>query len=140
MPPYAQRRQPKLTEVQTILRKYDISKKGFLPARTPLDRLPDPLYRPWEDILPQLPDLLERGELHRSVEKLDILSTQGLRTEDQWRRAYVVLSFLAHAYIWGGEKASEVRAHNIDHNYSNSNRPRFSRQQSRCHISKFRTI
>ena len=129
MPSYAQRRQPKLTEVQTILRKYDISKKGFLPARTPLDRLPDPLYRPWEDILSQLPDLLERGELHRSVESLEILSTQGLRTEDQWRRAYVVLSFLAHAYIWGGDKASEVRTHKIGDPCSNSNRSRSSRHQ-----------
>ena len=139
MPPYA-RRQPRLTEVQTILRRYDITNKGFIPAKPPLDRLPDPLYRPWEDILSQLPGLLERGELHRSVESLEILSTQGLRTEDQWRRAYVVLSFLAHAYIWGGDKASEVRTHDIDHNYSNSNRARSSRQQSRCHISKFRTI
>ena len=102
---------------QNLLRKHDISHNGFLPPKLPLSRLPDPLYESWEEIVAHLPQLLERKELHRSVDRLEILPTHGLRTEDEWRRAYVVLSFLAHAYIWGGAKASEVSIRPLTTNY-----------------------
>ena len=103
--------------IQTLLRKHDISHNGFLPPKLPLSRLPDPLYEPWEEIVSNLPELLGEKELHRSVHRLEILSTKCLHTEDDWRRAYVVLSFLAHAYIWGGAEASEVSIHPAAANY-----------------------
>lgn len=56
----------------------------------------------------RLPELLKRNTIRQSIEGLDVLSTERLRTDEEWRRAYVILSFLAHGYIWGGDMASEV--------------------------------
>ena len=42
------------------------------------------------------------------VDELPILSTSKLNGEPEWRRAYVVLAYLTHAYVWGGEKPKEV--------------------------------
>ncbi|RYO94664.1 hypothetical protein DL766_007958 [Monosporascus sp. MC13-8B] len=100
--------QLELSKAQVLLKKYDVSENGFLPEGIPLDRLPHPLYAPWEDILSQLPTLLKRQTIRRSIDNLDVISIQKLDTEGEWRRAYVVLSFLAHGYIWGGDKPSEI--------------------------------
>ncbi|RYP46622.1 hypothetical protein DL768_007201 [Monosporascus sp. mg162] len=62
-----------LSKAQVLLKKYDVSGNGFLPEGVPLDRLPDPLYAPWEDILSQLPTLLKRKTIRRSIDNLDIL-------------------------------------------------------------------
>lgn len=56
----------------------------------------------------RLPELLKCKTIRQSIERLDISSTERLRTDEEWRRAYVILSFLAHAYVWGGDLASEV--------------------------------
>ncbi|RYP02464.1 hypothetical protein DL764_005791 [Monosporascus ibericus] len=97
-----------ISKAKVLLKKHDVSNNGFLPEGVPLDRLPDPLYAPWEDILSQLPTLLKRKTLRRSIDDLDVILTQKLDTQREWRRAYVVLSFLAHGYIWGGDKPSEI--------------------------------
>lgn len=91
-----------------LLREYAISCNGFLPGEPPLERLPDAYYAPWESLVASLPASLERGTLRSQVDSLPVLSTARLVTEPEWRRAYVVLGFLAHAYIWGGDRAAEV--------------------------------
>ncbi|KAI0883783.1 indoleamine 2,3-dioxygenase [Annulohypoxylon maeteangense] len=91
-----------------FLSGYSISKNGFLPAREPLRRLPSSYYAPWETLLDDLPLLIKERRIRKAVDRMQGLSTNKLHTEEEWRRAYVVLSFLSHAYIWGGEKASEV--------------------------------
>ncbi|KAI0848388.1 Indoleamine 2,3-dioxygenase-domain-containing protein [Daldinia vernicosa] len=91
-----------------LLHKYSVSRNGFLPEREPPSRLPHHYYAPWESILDDLPSLLNSKSIRKAVESIGVLSTSKLHTEEEWRRAYVVLSFLAHGYIWGGEKASEV--------------------------------
>ncbi|KAI1140626.1 indoleamine 2,3-dioxygenase [Hypoxylon sp. FL0543] len=91
-----------------LLEKYAITKNGFLPEREPLRRLPNAYYAPWESLLEDLPALIKERAIRQAVNQIQILSTSKLHTEEEWRRAYVVLSFLAHGYIWGGEKASEV--------------------------------
>ncbi|KDN68951.1 putative indoleamine 2,3-dioxygenase [Colletotrichum sublineola] len=90
------------------LRRYAITSNGFLPAETPLKALPDPYFAPWERVIQHLPELLKIGKLRREVQSLPVLSTNELRNEAEYRRAYVILVFLAHAYIWGGERAAEV--------------------------------
>lgn len=61
-----------------------------------------------------LPRLIRTGEIRRRVLDLPVLSVNGLRgdnkdsEEAEWQRAYVVLGFLTHAYIWGGERAEDV--------------------------------
>lgn len=102
---------PEATEqlnLDTLLLEYSITENGFLPGRQPLKRLPDPYYASWEAILDDLPSLIREKKIRRAVESLEVLSTTRLRTEEEWRRAYVVLSFLSHAYIWGGDQASQV--------------------------------
>ncbi|KAI1460041.1 indoleamine 2,3-dioxygenase [Annulohypoxylon moriforme] len=99
---------PGRTQLSEYLSNYSISKNGFLPEREPLRRLSNLYYTPWEALLDDLPLLIKERTIRKAVDRMQTLSTNKLHTEEEWRRAYVVLSFLAHAYIWGGEKASEV--------------------------------
>ncbi|OTB02841.1 hypothetical protein M426DRAFT_61448 [Hypoxylon sp. CI-4A] len=91
-----------------LLQDYAISRNGFLPQQEPSKRLTDPYYMPWESALDSLPLLIRERSVRTVVDEMSILTTCKLQTEEEWRRAYVVLSFLAHAYIWGGEEASEI--------------------------------
>ncbi|KAF2716654.1 indoleamine 2,3-dioxygenase [Polychaeton citri CBS 116435] len=87
---------------------YDVSPiHGFLPTDPPLEMLPDSYYAPWEFVVKNLQGLILSGRLHEHVEDLPILTTDRLFGEAQWRRAYSVLAFIAHAYIWGGKKPCE---------------------------------
>ena len=74
---------------------------GFLPDTVPLDRLTNSYYRPWEAIMDKLQALLLSGRLHEAVDNLPMLSTNQLYTLAQVRRAFVVLGFIGHAYVWG---------------------------------------
>jgi indoleamine 2,3-dioxygenase len=90
---------------------------GFLPINTtnnrklPLHRLSNPYFSPWEDVISGLPELIQTGEIRQKVLDLPVLSVENLDADDEaeWQRAYLVLAFLTHAYIWGGEKAEDVR-------------------------------
>lgn len=81
---------------------------GFLPDRLPLARLPDPYYGSWEAVLDILPALLKSRGLRDHVDALSVLSTSRLSDEREWRRAYLILSFFAHSYIWEAGGPSEV--------------------------------
>ncbi|KAE8342478.1 hypothetical protein BDV24DRAFT_42200 [Aspergillus arachidicola] len=80
---------------------------GFLPPEPPLDVLPDPFYARWEWIVSNLQSLLLSRRIRDVVDRMPILSTSYLQSEDEWRRAYVVLGFILHGYVWGGSKPSE---------------------------------
>jgi indoleamine 2,3-dioxygenase len=87
---------------------FDVSaENGFLPAQPPLDTLPNEYYKPWEDIVKNLQGLILSNRLRGVVNKLPILSTDYLRDAQEWRRAYSILGFITHAYIWGGNKPAE---------------------------------
>lgn len=87
---------------------YDVSPaNGFLSSAPPLEALSDPHYAPWEHIVKNLQGLILSKRLREVVDRLPILSTDRLFGEPQWRRAYSVLAFIAHAYIWGGDKPLE---------------------------------
>ncbi|KAK7943368.1 uncharacterized protein PG986_012481 [Apiospora aurea] len=87
--------------------KFAVTSNGFLPKEAPLKELP-PYYASWDAIIRRLPQLLRTGALRERARELEVLSTDGLKTEAQWRRAYVILGFLAQAYIWGGCQPAEV--------------------------------
>ncbi|KAF3352157.1 hypothetical protein VDGD_10523 [Verticillium dahliae] len=89
-------------------REFGITNNGFLPAEAPLPHLPSAYYAPWERVIHHLPELLSSRRFHDEVRKLPVLSTSQLSSEPEWRRAYVILSFFTHAWVWGGEKAEEV--------------------------------
>ncbi|EGW31174.1 tryptophan 2,3 dioxygenase [Spathaspora passalidarum NRRL Y-27907] len=78
---------------------------GFLPEKLPLERLPQQYYKPWEDIATNLPSLILTKRVRSVIDKkLPLLETSQLTSEEEYRRAYQVLGFLAHAYIWGTEE------------------------------------
>ncbi|KAI9848647.1 MAG: hypothetical protein M1838_000450 [Thelocarpon superellum] len=83
---------------------YDVSPHtGFLPARLPLDVLPDPYYAKWEAVVRSLQSLLLSQRLRGVIDNLPVLSTTRLHDEAEWRRAYALLGFMTHSYIWGGD-------------------------------------
>jgi indoleamine 2,3-dioxygenase len=92
------------------LASFDISPShGFLPEALPLQKLNDPYFELWEAIVSHLPVLLKNQSLRNQVNKLPILSTSRLTSEREWHRAYLILSFLAHGYIWEAGGPSQVR-------------------------------
>lgn len=80
---------------------------GFLPEVLPLSRLPDPYYNKWEAVAANLQALILSKRLRPVVDRLPVLSTIGLEHDAEWRRAYSILCFMAHGYIWGGDSPSE---------------------------------
>ncbi|TKX23488.1 indoleamine 2,3-dioxygenase-2 [Elsinoe australis] len=90
------------------LEDYDVSEvHGFLPTDPPLSALSDPYYRPWENLVQNLQPLILSKRLRGLVDDLPVLTTDHLKNDQEWRRAYVILAFLSHAYIWGGDTPSE---------------------------------
>ncbi|KAL2870422.1 indoleamine 2,3-dioxygenase [Aspergillus lucknowensis] len=97
-----------LNSPDLLLDKYDVSlRNGFLPD-IPLLSLQDPYYAPWEVIAQDLTAHIHARTLRQAVECLPVLDTSRLQTEQEWRRAYVVLAYLTHAYVWGGEQPMDV--------------------------------
>ncbi len=93
---------------EDIYKEFGLTVNGFLPSQEPLQCLPNTYYDPWEVLIKDLPGLLRDGSFRGEIDNLAILSVEHLQTEDEYRRAYVILGFFTHAYIWGGETASEV--------------------------------
>ena len=92
-----------------FLEDYGLSPyNGFLPDDLPIERLSDRYYQQWEEVVANLQALLLSKRLKRRVNNLPIVTASRLRTDAEWRRAYMLLSFMTHAYIWGGDKPEEV--------------------------------
>lgn len=82
------------------LGKYNISvKRGFLPNTDPLLSLPE-AFRPWEEVGASLATLITSKKLRHTVEALPNFPTDELIYEREWWRAYSLLTFIAHAYVW----------------------------------------
>ena len=91
------------------LSDYEVSpKNGFLPDEIPLDILPDRYYEPWETVVRNFQSLILAKRLRRIVDALPVLETDLLLTEAEWRRAYSILGFIAHGYIWGGDRPTDA--------------------------------
>ncbi|KAJ5153511.1 Indoleamine 2-3-dioxygenase [Penicillium canariense] len=81
--------------------------QGFLPPEPPLETLPDLFYAKWEEIAANLQPLLLSRRIRAVVDRMPLLSTVHLHTDAEWRRAYVVLVFILHGYVWGGDRPAE---------------------------------
>lgn len=103
------------------LPQYGISKNGFLPAGAPLNRLPQDYYQPWESIIDELPVLIEVQQIRQRVDRLPVLSTCHLCSEQEWQRAHSILAVIAQGYIWTGPLPSEVSPLPEDRGYQNHN-------------------
>ncbi|KAE8167075.1 Indoleamine 2,3-dioxygenase [Aspergillus tamarii] len=94
---------------EVSLDEYGVSlQNGFLPHSPPLKMMENPYYWPWEHLVSDLPHHIRFRTIRQAVEALPILSTLKLQGEPEWRRAYLLLAYLTHAYIWGGEKPKDV--------------------------------
>ncbi|KAL3482213.1 Indoleamine 2,3-dioxygenase [Aspergillus californicus] len=80
---------------------------GFLPSEPPLEQLPDPFYSKWEWIVCNIQPLLLSRRMRGAVDAMPLLSTSYLQTEPEWRRAYSILGFILHGYVWCGPKPAE---------------------------------
>ncbi|RYN43117.1 hypothetical protein AA0113_g10815 [Alternaria arborescens] len=88
---------------------YDISaRNGFLPDEIPIDVLPDRYYQPWETTVRNFQSLILAKRLRRIVDALPVLETDLLLTKAEWQRAYSILGFIAHGYVWGGDKPADI--------------------------------
>lgn len=86
----------------------DYAQHGFLPDTLPLTRLPNPYYQVWEELANQLPVLIQTNQIRNEIDHLPVCTTDYLQTEPEWRRAYAIMGYFAHAYIWGGDQPQEV--------------------------------
>ncbi|KAF8947842.1 hypothetical protein BGZ47_007651 [Haplosporangium gracile] len=85
-----------------VLEDYDISPiTGFVPHDQPLPRLPQAYFQPWEETMDQLNHLIDSRQLRSKVDQWPVLDVTQLTTFRERQRAYVILSFVAHSYIWG---------------------------------------
>ncbi|KAJ5472056.1 Indoleamine 2-3-dioxygenase [Penicillium diatomitis] len=64
-------------------------------------------YAKWEAIVADLQPLLLSKRIRLMIDRLPRLSTDHLQAVAEWRRAYVILVFLLHSYIWGGDQPTE---------------------------------
>ncbi|KAM0289426.1 hypothetical protein ACHAO9_006079 [Fusarium lateritium] len=108
MSPHAVSHQLPRIKLTAELKEYAVTSNAFLPENSPLKQLPDAYYEPWELVIQHLPALIKYFDIRRAVDTLPVLSTDRLRSEPEWRRAYTILAFLTHAYVWGGEKPEQI--------------------------------
>lgn len=97
-----------LGPLNIVLKDFGVSSRnGFLPDKLPLLRLLNPYFEAWEEIVDRLPFLLKNNHIRNEVDKLSILSVSKLTSERELQRAYLLLSLMTQAYIWGGAKPSQ---------------------------------
>lgn len=90
---------------------FDISKKtGFVATSPPLVKLPGEYFSQWEDVCTAIPDLVKQQQLRAKIEALPErkFDEETLHSEEEWRRAYVLLTFLSQSYIWAEGEAGIV--------------------------------
>lgn len=88
--------------------KFAVTRNAFLPEKSPVHVLSDAYYAPWETVAQNLSDLIDDGSIREAVRKMPVLSVDKLVSEAEWRRAYTMLAFMTHAYVWGGDQPEEV--------------------------------
>jgi len=83
-----------------FLRKFGVSPTtGFLPEDLPLQKLCGQ-FDAWENIVADLPALILAGQIRDRIDSLPILDVGKLHNVREQHRAYSVLGFLIHAYVW----------------------------------------
>lgn len=102
-----------LSAVDLVLRQYDTSsERGFLPKTDPLQALPvekGHRFGYWDALASALPSLCAHRAVSRHVVDRELgpaadsaALVDRLATTAELERACLVLSFVAHAYVWYG--------------------------------------
>src|SRR5580693_4810038 len=77
--------------------------RGFLPLQDPLKRLPN-AFDAWEELALRLPKLLASDQLRGTIADLPPFPTEAINDSRERERAMLLLSYLGHAYVWGGSR------------------------------------
>jgi len=81
-------------------KKYNISAtRGFLPLTDPIASLPSS-FQAWEAVAAHLPDLIRAKTVRKEVECLPAFPIDDLSSEAEWWRAFCLLTFVSHSYVW----------------------------------------
>ena len=100
---------PELTESQitTLLASFDVDiHNGFIPTEDPLTSLPlTSKFAPWEQLMLDLTRRLHAHNIRAPILALPTIPVlpSDLPTKPELLRAQLVLSMLAHSYVWGEE-------------------------------------
>lgn len=81
--------------------------RGFLPSADPLTSLPTE-FAAWENMAAELPKLLVSNQFKKHLENLPTFPVEKLGSPAEYERAMLILSFLGHAYLWGGEPSDKI--------------------------------
>jgi indoleamine 2,3-dioxygenase len=81
--------------------------RGFLPLEDPLPQLPNS-FDEWEHAAKTLPKLFASDHLRHTLEKLPPFPLDAVVTGRERERAMLLLSYLGHAYVWGGKRPSPL--------------------------------
>ena len=94
--------------MSTSIAAFEIShERGFLPLYDPLSRLPK-TFDAWENVGSRLPKLLVSDQLHRAIADLPPFPVEAISNCRGRERAMVLLSYLGHAYVWGGARPEVI--------------------------------
>ena len=79
------------------------TKRGFLPALDPLERLPY-AFDEWEELASNTTSLLESKEFQKEARSLSKVQLDSLQNRPQIERAMLLLSIFGATYVWSAEE------------------------------------
>ena len=92
-------------EISSLLSAFDVDlHNGFIPTTDPLTSLPlTSKFGPWESLMLDLSMRLHAHNIREAVLRLPTITVtdDDLPSPPELRRAQLVLSMLAHSYVWG---------------------------------------
>ena len=108
----------------TLLEDFDITlERGFLPKEDPLNTfaglntatdIKHVDLMKLEKFAARIPEMMATGTLRQEVDKLSQnslhleFSVEGISIETGYKRAMMLLSFMGHAYLWGGREPAKA--------------------------------
>jgi len=81
--------------------------RGFLPLQDPLRRLPK-AFDDWEELALRLPKLLVSDRVRGAIADLPPFPVAAINDSRERERAMLLLSYLGHAYVWGGPRPALI--------------------------------
>src|SRR5271170_5524689 len=84
-----------------------IHERGFLPLQDPLTRLPK-AFDAWEEVALRLPKLFASDQLRATIADLPPFPVELINDSRERERAMLLLSYLGHAYVWGGPRPALI--------------------------------
>jgi indoleamine 2,3-dioxygenase len=81
--------------------------RGFLPLQDPLRRLPK-AFDAWEELASHLPKLFASDQLRATIADLPPFPNEALNDPREREKAMLLLSYLGHAYVWGGPRPALI--------------------------------